>query len=81
MNLPRRDDLRPFGMDHPIPHPHLIHAIHQLGHEEKAKARIAKRGNAPLRGDDHLGIFDRVLDRVLVEHKERKLTDARTAAQ
>ena len=65
------DDLRTLGVQLAVAHADLIDAIHELGDEEKAEARLAEGVDAALRGADDLRVLDGVVEGVLVQGGER----------
>jgi len=48
-------------MNFSVPDPDLIDPVHQLGDEIEVKARRAEGRDLPLRSEDHLGVFNRVI--------------------
>ena len=61
------------GVNFSIPNPDLIDTIHQLGDEIEVKARGAEGRDLSLRREDHLCIFDCVIEIVLSHHVCTKL--------
>src|SRR3954462_7988106 len=57
-----RENLRSFGVNLPIADADLIHPVHQLRNEIKSEAGAAKGLDATFRCDDHLGVFDGVIE-------------------
>ncbi len=71
--MPRRHDLRALGVHVAIPHPHLVCAVHELGDHIKTEPRVSESLDAPLRRKQHMGIFDRELKTILVQHESPKV--------
>src|SRR6186713_2276762 len=69
LEVPRGDNRRALRLQAPIPHPDLVHAIHQLRHQIKPEIRIPKRLDRLGRRADNVRILDRVLKAVLAEHE------------
>ena len=57
-----RENLRTFGVDFPITHPHLIDVIHQFGDQIKRETGVAEGLNPALGRNDHLRVLDRVIE-------------------
>src|SRR5436190_18394616 len=57
-----RQNLRPLRVDFSIANADLIDAVHQFGNEIEIETGIAESGDALLRGHDHLGVFDCVIE-------------------
>ena len=56
--------LRTFGVDFAVAHPDLVDAIHQLGDQIKMEPGAAKGLNPALRRQDHLRVFEGILEAV-----------------
>src|SRR5581483_519941 len=70
----RRQNLRAFRVQATVADAHFVDAIHQLGHEIKAEARVAKRLDALLRRENYARVFDGVIEIVLAKHWRRKIS-------
>ena len=63
-----RQDLRSLGVNLSIANPNLIDAIHQLGDEIKIETGAAKGRNLSFGRDNHLRVFNCVIEIVLSDH-------------
>ena len=61
-----RQNLGTIGMNFSIAHPDFVDAIHQLRDQIKTKAGRAEGGDLLLGREDHLRVFDRVLEIVFL---------------
>src|SRR6266481_8821720 len=57
-----RENLRTFRVDFPVANPDLIDPIHQLRDQIKIETGAAKSRDLSLRSDDHMRVFNRVIE-------------------
>src|SRR5213594_1980037 len=69
-----RENLRTFRVDFPVANPDLIDPIHQLRDQIKIETRAAKSRDLSLRSDDHMRVFDCVIEVVPGHGHRSKLT-------
>src|SRR5439155_21955624 len=58
----RRKNLRAIGVDYSVPNPNLIDPVHQLRDQIKIETRAAESRNLPLGRDNHMRVFNRVIE-------------------
>src|SRR5580704_14824597 len=56
------ENLRAFGVDFPVANPDLIDSIHQLRDQIKIETGAAKSRDLSLRSDNHMRVFNRVIE-------------------
>ena len=61
-----RENLRTISVDLSIADSDFVDAVHQLRNEVKSKTGRAERSDLLFRGEDHLGVFNSVLEIVLL---------------
>src|SRR5437660_852295 len=61
-----RENLRPVGVNFSVADADLVDAVHQFGNEIKTKTGRAEGGDLLLGGEDHLSVFNRVLEVVFL---------------
>ena len=66
------ENLRTFGMKLAVAHALAIDLVHQLADEVKAKSGLSKSGDAILRREEDLGVFDCVLEIIFAPHFSEK---------
>ena len=69
----RSENLWTLGVNFSVPNPDLIDTVHQLGDEIEVKARGAEGRDLLFRREDHLRIFNRVIEIALSHHVCTKL--------
>src|SRR4029450_11577003 len=70
----RSEDLWTLGVTFSPPKPDLIDTVHQLGDEIEVKARSTEGRDLSFGREDHLRIFNRVIEIVLSHHVCTKLS-------
>src|SRR5262249_42361514 len=68
----RRQNLRAFRLNFPVPNPYLVYAVHQLRDQIEIEAGAAESRDVTLRRQNHARIFKRVVE-IVAGHDGRKL--------
>jgi hypothetical protein len=69
----RSENLWTLGVNFSVPNPDLVDPVHQLGDEIEVKTRCAEGRDLLLRRENHLCVFNRVIEIVLSHHVRTKL--------